>query len=44
MLLRIDDVIAADKSKTPAEPPGGGNCSMKAMAAVWVWNRISLAD
>jgi hypothetical protein len=42
MLLTIDDIIAAGKSKTPAEPPGGGNGGMKAMAAVWVWNRISL--
>jgi chaperonin GroEL (HSP60 family) len=24
MLLRIDDVIAANKSKMPAGPPGGG--------------------
>jgi archaeal chaperonin len=30
MLLRIDDMIAAGKSKTPAGPPGGGNGGMGA--------------
>jgi hypothetical protein len=44
MLLRIDGVIAPGKSKTLAEPPGGGNWGMEAMAEVWDWNRISSGD
>lgn len=31
MLLRIDDVIAASKPKTPAGPPGGGGGGMGGM-------------
>ena len=31
MLLRIDDVIAAGKSKMPPGPPGGGGGGMGGM-------------
>ena len=34
MLLRIDDVIAAGKSKMPPGPPGGGGGGMGGMGGM----------